>query len=107
MRLRNINSIQGGRCMPPALLHSPRVCPRALRARRRVWSIGLAVSLSVVLVYVALAVVSGAAPEYVERGYAHVAQARVETESAARERLLSTAIAAFKEAYQAEPPDLP
>src|SRR5262249_59673149 len=34
-------------------------------------------------------------------------QARVETDSVARERLLSTAIAAFKEAYQAEPPDLP
>ena len=74
---------------------------------RRVWIIGLAVSLGVVYVHLARAVVSGAAHEYVERGYAHLAQARVETESAARERLLSAAIAAFKEAYQAEPPDPP
>jgi len=74
---------------------------------RRVWIIGLAVSIGVVYVHLALAVVSGAAHEYVERGYTHLAQARVEAESAARERFLTVAIAAFKEAYQAEPPDPP
>jgi len=107
MRFRKLSSIKGGLCLCPVLLHSSRACPRALRARRRVWIMGLAVGLGVGLVHLALAVVSGAAPEYVERGYAHVGQARVETDSVARERLLSTAIAAFKEAYQAEPPDLP
>jgi hypothetical protein len=65
--------------------------------------IGLAVSLGVVQVYLALAVVSRSAQELVEGGYAHLAQARAEAESAAHERLLSAAIAAFKEAYQAEP----
>lgn len=74
---------------------------------RRVWIIGLAVSLGVSPMDLAFAVVSGAAPAYVERGYAHLEQARLEAESAARERLLSMAIAAFKEAYQAEPADPP
>jgi hypothetical protein len=64
-------------------------------------------SLGVVQAHLALAVVSGAAHEYVERGYAYLAQARVETESTARERLLTMAVAAFKAAYQAEPPDPP
>jgi hypothetical protein len=73
----------------------------------RVWIIGLAVSLGVVQGHFALAVVSGPAPEHVERGYALVAQARLEAESATRERLLSGAIAAFKEAYQSEPTDPP
>lgn len=72
-------------------------------AVRRVWTIGLAMSLGVIYVRLALAVVSGPAQEYVERGYAHLAQARLEAESAAHERLLTAAIAAFKEAYQAEP----
>lgn len=70
---------------------------------RRVWTIGLAVSMGVVYGHLALAVVSGPAQEYVERGYAHLAQARLEAESAAHARLLTAAIAAFKEAYQAEP----
>ena len=74
---------------------------------RRVWIIGLAVSLGVIQAHLALAVVSGAAHEDVERGYAYLAQARVETESAIRERLLTRAIAACKAAYQAEPPDPP
>ena len=73
----------------------------------RVWIIGLTVSLGVVQVPLALAVVSRSAPEHVERGYALVAQARLEAESATRERLLSGAIAAFKEAYQSEPTDPP
>jgi hypothetical protein len=73
----------------------------------RVWIIGLAMSLGVVQVHFALAVVSGSVPEHVERGYALVAQARLEAESATRERLLSGAIAAFKEAYQSEPTDPP
>lgn len=70
---------------------------------RQGWTIGLAVSIGVVSVRLALAVVSGPAQESVERGYAHLAQARLEAESAVHERLLSAAIAAFKEAYQAEP----
>src|SRR5262249_25486759 len=40
-------------------------------------------------------------------GYALVAQARLEIESAPREHLLSGAIAAFKGAYQSEPTDPP
>jgi len=73
----------------------------------RVWIIGLAVSLGVVQGHLALAVVSGSAPEHVERGYVLLAQARLEAESATREHLLSGAIAAFKEAYQSEPTDPP
>ena len=72
---------------------------------RRVGIIGLAVSIGVVYVHLARAVVSDPAPELVERGYAHLGQARLEAESATHERLLTMAIAAFKEAYQAEPPD--
>ena len=72
---------------------------------RQAWIIGLAVSLGVLQVHLALAVVSEPAPEHVERGYALLAQARLEAESATRERLLTEAIAAFKEAYQSEPTD--
>jgi hypothetical protein len=72
-----------------------------------VWIIGLVVSLGVVHGHLAHAVVSGSAPEHVEHGYALVAQARLEIESAPREHLLSGAIAAFKEAYQSEPTDPP
>ena len=72
---------------------------------RRVWIIGLAVSIGVLQVHFALAVVSEPAQEHAERGYALLAQARLETESATRERLLTAAIAAFKEAYQSEPTD--
>jgi hypothetical protein len=67
------------------------------------WSIGLAVSVGILQVQLALAVVSGPAHEHVERGYALLAQARLEVESASRERLLTAAIAAFKAAYQSEP----
>jgi len=70
---------------------------------RRVWSIGLAVSLVVIQVHCALAVVSEPAQEYAERGYGLLMQARLEAESATRERLLSAAITAFKAAYQSEP----
>jgi hypothetical protein len=73
----------------------------------RVWIIGLVVSLGVVHGHLALAAVSGSAPEHVERGYALLAQARLEVENAPREHLLSKAIAAFKEAYQSEPTDPP
>jgi hypothetical protein len=73
----------------------------------RVWIIGLVVSLGVVHGHLALAVVSESAPEHVERGYALLAQARLEVENAPREHLLSEAIAAFKEAYQSEPTDPP
>jgi hypothetical protein len=71
------------------------------------WSIGLAVSLGVLQVQFVLAVVSRPAHEHVERGYALLAQARLEAESVTRERLLTAAIAAFKAAYQDEPTDLP
>ena len=70
---------------------------------RHMWIIGLAVSLGVLQVHVAFAVVSGSAHEHAERGYALLAQARLETESAAHERLLTGAVAAFKAAYQSEP----
>ena len=71
------------------------------------WIIGLAVSLGVLQVHVAYAVVSGPAQEHAERGYALLAQARLEIESATSERLLTEAIAAFKAAYQSEPTDPP
>src|ERR1700704_836312 len=64
---------------------------------------GLAVSLSILQISLALAVVSGPAQEHAERGYALLAQARLQAESATRERLLTAAIAACKEAYQSEP----
>jgi hypothetical protein len=56
----------------------------------------------VVLVWVslALAIVSGPPQEHLGRGYARLTQARLATAGAARERLLSEALAAFKEAYQ-------
>jgi len=73
------------------------------QAVRQGWSIGLAVSLGVLQVHLAFAVVSEPAQEYVERGYALLAQARLEAESATREPLLTAAIAAFKAAYQSEP----
>jgi hypothetical protein len=72
---------------------------------RRAWIIALAVSLGVLQVHVALAVVSAPAQEHAERGYALLAQARLEAESTTRERLLSAALGAFKEAYQSEPTD--
>jgi hypothetical protein len=72
---------------------------------RRAWIIGLVVSLGVVAVRLALAVVSGPAHEHVEHGHALLAQARLEAESAMRERLLTASIAAFKAAYQGEPTD--
>ena len=49
--------------------------------------------------------VSEPAQEHVERGYVFLGQARLEAESATRERLLTAALAAFKEAYQSEPTD--
>jgi hypothetical protein len=69
------------------------------------WIIGLAVSLGMLQVHVSFAVVSGSAQEHAERGYALLAQARLETESASREHLLTGAVAAFKAAYQSEPID--
>ena len=69
---------------------------------RRGWIIGLAVGLGLGQVSLAQAVLSGSAPEHVERGYAHLTQAHGTTASAARERFLSLALAAFKAAYQAE-----
>jgi len=74
---------------------------------RRMGIIGLAMSLAAIQTHFALAVVSRPAPELVERGYTHLAQARAEADSATRERLLNAAIAAFKGAYQAEPPEPP
>src|SRR5215475_907786 len=76
-------------------------------AVRQMWIIGLAVSLGVLQVHFAFAVVSGPAQEHAEHGYALLVQARLETESASRERLLTAAIAAFKAAYQSEPVELP
>ena len=70
---------------------------------RRAWIIALAVSLGVLQVHFALAVVSAPAQEHAEHGYALLAQARLEAESTRRERLLSAATAAFKAAYQSEP----
>ena len=70
---------------------------------RQGWIIGLAVSLGILQIPLALAVVSEPAQEYAERGYVLLMQARLETESASRERLLTEAIAAFKAAYQSEP----
>jgi tetratricopeptide (TPR) repeat protein len=72
---------------------------------RQMWIIGLAVSLGMLQVHVSFAVVSGSAQEHAERGYALLAQARLETESASREHLLTGAVAAFKAAYQSEPID--
>jgi hypothetical protein len=72
---------------------------------RQMWIIGLAVSLGVLQVHVAFAVVSRPAQEHAEHGYALIVQARLETESASRERLLTGALAAFKAAYQSEPID--
>src|SRR5215510_1639987 len=73
------------------------------QAVRQGWIIGLAVSLGVLQVQLALAVVSRPAQEHVEHGYTLLAQARLEAESTTRERLLTAAIAAFKGAYQSEP----
>jgi hypothetical protein len=67
------------------------------------WIIGLAVSLGVLQIHLALAVVSEPAQDYAERGYMLLMQARIETESSSRERLLTAAIATFKAAYQSEP----
>jgi hypothetical protein len=103
MRFQKINRSQGGRLGRPASPRSSRTGPCTPHAVRRMWSSGIAVGLGMVLVHLALAGVSGAAHEDVERGYTYVAQARLQTESAARERLLTMAIVAFKAAYQAEP----
>lgn len=62
--------------------------------------LGWAVFMVLVRVSLALAIVSGPPQEHLERGYSRVTQARLTPASAARERLLSEAIAAFKEAYQ-------
>jgi hypothetical protein len=70
---------------------------------RQGWIIGLIVSLGVLQLSLALAVVSGPAQEHAERGYALLAQAHLEADSATRDRLLTEAIAAFKAAYQNEP----
>ena len=69
------------------------------------WIIGLAVSIGILQIQLALAIVSGPPQEHVERGYTLLAQARLEAESATREHLLTAAIAAFKAAYQSEPTD--
>jgi hypothetical protein len=73
------------------------------QAVRQMWISGLAVSIGVLQVQLALAVVSGPAQEHVERGYALLVQARLEAESARRESLLTSAIAGFRAAYQSEP----
>jgi len=70
---------------------------------RRVWIIALAVSMGVLQIPLALAVVSEPAQAHAERGYALLAQARLEAESTARDSLLTAATAAFKAAYQSEP----
>jgi hypothetical protein len=70
-----------------------------------VWIIALAVNLGVLPAHFTLAVVSAPAHEYAERGYALLAQARLEAESVTRERFLTAATAAFKDAYQSEPAD--
>lgn len=67
---------------------------------RREWICGWAIILVLVRVTFTLAVVSGPPQEHIEHGYAQLTQARLETASAARERLLSAAVTAFKEAYQ-------
>jgi hypothetical protein len=69
----------------------------------RAWIIGLAAILGTLQGHLAFAVVATPAPEQVERGYALLAQAHLEAESAMRERLLTAAVAAFKAAYQGEP----
>jgi hypothetical protein len=105
MRLQKINRTKGRRRVRPAQPRSSWVGPRVSHAVLRMGIIGLAMGLGVFHVHLALAVVADAASEYVERGYTHLAQARAEAESASRERLLTMAIAAFKEAYQTEPPE--
>ncbi|HEY5865076.1 MAG TPA: hypothetical protein VI542_05915 [Candidatus Tectomicrobia bacterium] len=69
----------------------------------RAWIIGLAAILGTLQGDLAFAVVATPAPEQVEQGYALLAQAHLEAESATRERLLTEAIAVFKAAYQSEP----
>jgi len=66
----------------------------------RTWVLILAASLVVVHTSLAPAVVSGPAREHVDRGYAWLAQARLETDRATREGRLNEAIAAFREGYQ-------
>ena len=67
---------------------------------RHTWIPGWAVLMVLVRVSLALAIVSGPPQEHLERGYARLTQARLRPAGAAHERLLSEAIAAFKEAYQ-------
>jgi hypothetical protein len=72
---------------------------------QHVWIIGLALSLGVLQASHAFAVLTEPASASVERGYSHVEHARIEADSAARERLLRAALTAFKEAYQTESAD--
>lgn len=69
--------------------------------RHVVLIIGLLVSVALLSSPHALAVVRDAAPE-LERGYAHLTQARMEADPARREALLTTATSALKTAYQIE-----
>jgi len=69
----------------------------------RAWIVGLAAILGTLQGHLAFAVVATPAPEQVEHGYALLAQAHLEAESATRERLLTETIAVFKAAYQSEP----
>lgn len=70
---------------------------------RHVMSImGLALSLGLLALPAALAVVSDSAPVYLERGYEQLAHARMEADSLRREALLASATSAFKAAYQHE-----
>ena len=72
-------------------------------AVHRAWIIGLTAILGMLQGHLACAVVTTPAPEQVEQGYALLAQAHLEAESATRERLLTEAIAVFKAASQSEP----
>lgn len=69
----------------------------------RAWIIGLAAILGTLQGHLAFAMVAEPAQAQVERGYAFLAQAHLESESTARDRLLTAATAAFKAAYQSEP----
>lgn len=73
---------------------------------RRVWISGLAGSIGVIPVPSALAGGAGSAPEHVEREYTRLEQARLEAESATRERLLTMVLAACKEACQTTMPTI-
>jgi hypothetical protein len=66
---------------------------------RRVWILRWTVIILLLCVPVALAVVSGSVQEHLESGYTRLIQARLAPAGVARERLLSAAIADFREAY--------